>query len=426
MQSNLARDLAARLRAAELRAGVFSGLRSLIGIPPQSDLTEQQWSALESALQDERARLMRKIGLGKSLLSACADLTDARRINALLGEIEMDLSRAFVFFDTYVDVLTQRVSAELGPLLAGCDALARDSLKKSHPTLQQAEDPLVYCDRGFGASMLRGGVQFPSGVRNPIPLVQIPYEKLGRKYTLTSVLHEVGHEAMIRLGLDRELPTTLRSAALEAGGHERVADLVGLWSYEIGPDFWAFCGAGPAQAMGAKDVLSLPASSVFRYSATDPHPPPYLRVLLSFEWCRQEWGSGDWDSHDRAWRELYPLRDLSRLAKDFFDAASQLLPAIATALRLRRFKSLGDRRISDLFSREGLEPAQLERAGRGATSGTLDLRGLSSSVQLAVFRRIRDQSLMGEAAIDRVMSRWLRQLAVHREASHKLSKEHIL
>jgi hypothetical protein len=418
MHRNLTRDLATRLRAAELRAGIFLGLRSLVGIPRQNDLTERQWSAIERALQDERARLMQKIGLGKSLMSAHADLKDARRINALLGEIEMDFSRAFVFFDTYVDVLTQRVSTELGSMLTGCDVLAHDSLKKLHPALLRAEDPLVYCDRGFGASMLRGGVQFPSGVRNPIPLIQIPYEKLGRKYTLTSVLHEVGHEAMIRLGLDRELPAALRSAALDAGGHKRVADLVGLWSYEIGPDFWAFCGAGPAQAMGAKDVLSLPISSVFRYSATDPHPPPYLRVLLSFEWCRQEWGSGEWDSHDRAWRELYPLRDLSRSAQEFFDAAGQLLPTIAKALRFGRFNSIGNRRISDLFSLNELDPAKLERAGRGATHGTIDLRGFSPGAQLAVFRRIRDQSLMGEEGIDRVMSRWLHQLAIHREANH--------
>lgn len=404
-------DLSRRLRAAALRARVFPELRELVALPREADLSERQWSALASTLQGERARLLRKVALAQRLLQRGRSADDARRVNALLGEIELALSQSFVFFDTYVDVLTQRASARLGPLMAGCDMLARDALKRPHPLLAASADPLVYCDRGFGASMLRAGVRFPGGARNPVPLIQIPYEKLHRKYTLSSIYHEAGHEATVRLGLQRELQALLRRAVLDAGGSGTQADLFALWSNEIGPDFWAFCGCGPAQALGARDILALPPANVFRIGAGDPHPPPYLRVRLAFEWCRQQWGPGDWDAHDRDWQLLYPLHALSRATRRFFEHTAALLPAVATALRGGALHALGGRPIAALFDLDALAPAQLEAAGSEVKRGRLDFRQLAPGAQLAVFRWVRDRSLLDEAATDRVMTRWLHKLS---------------
>ena len=83
------------------------------------------------------------------------EIEAARKLNALLGDLELDLSTSFGFFDTYMDVLTQRHAPKLGRLLAGCDALAWEGIRRDHPAWQIVERPLVYCDRGFGASTLR-------------------------------------------------------------------------------------------------------------------------------------------------------------------------------------------------------------------------------------------------------------------------------
>ena len=85
---------------------------------------------------------------------------------------------AFTFFDTYMDVLTQRRSPELGPVLAGCDVLA--GMRWPGASDATRRPPLVFCDRGFGASIVRESVPFPDGTPNPMPLIQIPYSRLKR------------------------------------------------------------------------------------------------------------------------------------------------------------------------------------------------------------------------------------------------------
>ena len=86
---------------------------------------------------------------GRTWLPRANDPADARQLNALLGALELDLARAYTFFDTYMDILTQRHPPVLGRLLAGCDVLTLDAITRDHPALAIVEPPLVYYDRGF-------------------------------------------------------------------------------------------------------------------------------------------------------------------------------------------------------------------------------------------------------------------------------------
>ena len=61
------------------------------------------------------------------------ELGSRRQLNNSLGQMELNMSKAYAFFDTYMDVLTQRHTPELGALLAGCDVLAWDAMRKEHP-----------------------------------------------------------------------------------------------------------------------------------------------------------------------------------------------------------------------------------------------------------------------------------------------------
>jgi hypothetical protein len=331
-------------------------------------------------------------------------------LNAALGDIELELSRAYTFFDTYMDVLTQRYSTRLGPLLAGCDVLAWHGMRRDHPALRIVEPPLVFCDRGFGASIIRESVRLPDGTPNPIPLIQIPYSRLKEKCNLTSVLHEVGHQALMRLGLVSALPKALRAALARAGASPLTRDMFALWSSEIGPDFWTFCTSGMAAAAGLREILALPPSHVFRVSWTDPHPPPYLRVLLSFEWCRQQWGRGDWDAWRREWTALYPLEGATGEARTILAEGVTHLPTVARTLFATRFRTLDGRRLPDLFRLSDLSPPALAAVAAGLDAGTLRLTGVSPPTQLAVFRFIRERSRISEERLDGIMSGWLTRL----------------
>jgi hypothetical protein len=404
-----------RIESIRIRINSLDSLRKLVALPPAYDITARQWSALDSQLSSVKARLLSKLkSESRKYLPHIQDLREAGVFNALLGDIELEMARAFVIYDTYADVLTQRHSPELGPALAGCDALAWDAIYRNHPALSAVEPPLVYCDRGFGASTLREGVSFPDKIPNPLPLIQIPYSRLKEKHNLTSILHEAGHEAMVRLDLVRTLPRALSVALSRAGAPEEIARLYSLWTAEIGPDFWTFCLSGLAQPATVKEILALPRSHVFRISWIDPHPPPYLRVLLSVQWCRQVWGRGLWDKWEREWKDLYPLQGISSEEEKILSDAVRYIPLVGSTLLNTRFKVLEKGRISDLFDLAALAPTQLQKVIDDGPHGSLDLKGLSPCKQLAVFRLLREQNKLNEEQQDKIMAKWLWKLGEKR------------
>lgn len=405
------RSFERRVDSARLRIADLLALRQLVGLSRESDISSRQWAALERQLRAAEARLNGRLRRATDQhLAHTSDIRAARSLNAALGDIELELSRTYTFFDTYMDALTQRYSRRLGPLLAGCDVLAWDAMGKDHPALRIVEPPLVFCDRGFGASIIRESVRMPDGTPNPIPLIQIPYSRLKEKCNLTSVLHEVGHQALMRLGLVTTLPNVLRGALGRAGVSSVTRDMFALWSSEIGPDFWTFCTSGMAAAAGLREILALPPSHVFRVSWTDPHPPPFARVLLGFEFCRYQWGRGDWDEWEREWRALYPLDMAPRVERKVLVEAVAHLPLVAKTLFTTRFKTLDGRRLPELFRLSDLSPPALARLAAGVRSGTLRLAGVSPATQLAVFRFIRERTRVSDATLDRIMSRWLTRL----------------
>lgn len=408
-----------RIESAKIRAMTLSSLRKLVSLPPEHDITERQWSVLERGLSIAQYRILSRLKKGAGeYLPQLYSANAVRRLNLLLGEIELEMSRTFVFFDTYMDVLTQRLTPEMGLILAGCDVLAWDAINKDHPALNIVEPPLVFCDRGFGASIIREEVLLPDGIPNPMPLIQIPYSRLKEKYNLTSIIHEAGHQAMARLGLVSALPKAFRYALSKAGAPDAIKDLFALWTSEIGPDFWGFCATGAAQAATIKEILALPPNHVFRISWVDPHPAPFVRTLLSFELCRQVWGRGDWDKWEAEWIELYPLGEAPAETQRLLKKARTYLPVVANTLLGTRFPVLNRKAIPDLFNLSAVSPAELQRAARTVYSGALNLKGLSPCVQLAVFRVIRDHGKFKEETLDRIMTKWLMKLGKKRNHIH--------
>lgn len=405
-----------RISSIRLRIKSITSLRKLVSLPNEYDISERQWSVLESQLSLTETKLLTELNKNVRVLLPYLDQKESRRkLNSKLGSIEIKMTKTFTFFDTYMDVLTQRNSPELGPLLAGCDYLAWDSLHKDQPALEIIEPPLVYCDRGFGASILREGVSLPDLTPNPLPLIQIPYSRLKEKYNLTSIIHEAGHEVMVRLGLVSILPKVIRKGLQSAKAPNNIKDLFALWIFEIGPDFWTFCASGIAQTAGIKDILSLPFRDVFRLSESDPHPPPYLRVLLSFNWCREIWGKGIWDEWERDWLSLYPLNNLHDEDQDIFKNARRFLPVVTRTLLTTKFKVLNGRTIPDLFTLSTLAPSELIRIASTAGDSKLNLKGVTPSVQLAAFRLIREEGKLKEAEIDQIMTKWLLSLSKRRK-----------
>jgi len=408
-----------RIASIGHRIGSLQRLRSLIVLPAQGDIAKRQWAVIEPQLVVAAERLAARLRRSSQALLPRSHEPRARReLHAALGQIELDMARAYTFFDTYMDVLTQRQSPELGALLAGCDLLALQAMRRDHPALALIEPPLVYCERGVGAAIARESVPFPDGSPNPMPLIQIPYARLSEKHNLTSILHEAGHQALHRLQLLGPLARLLQAAVRRAGGSPVLGQLYALWSSEIGPDFWAFGLSGPAEAAAVCDLFALPPAQALRIAGSDPHPPPYVRALLCFDWCRRAWGRGPWDEWQAGWREAYPLATLPPRQRQLLEAAERLVPAIGAALFDSRLDSLGGRRLLDLLDLEAVAPARLQRLAVASRSGTLDLSGLTPCAQLAAFRMLREWAPLAEERFDALMTAWLSRLGARRNTVH--------
>jgi len=394
-------------------------LRRLVNLGPEQDITARQWAVLEPKLGAISVRLSEQVKqVAGELVPRAGDGGARRSLNDALGRVELDLARAYAFFDTYMDVLTQRRTPALGAVLAGCDVLAYEAMRRDHPALQSIEPPLVYCDRGFGASIIRESVRFPDGSLNPMPLIQIPYSRLHEKCNLTSILHEAGHQGLQRLGLVAPIATALSSALARAGVAPALRELYGRWAFEIGPDFWAFCLCGPAEAQAVQSLFALPRREAMRISFSDPHPPPYLRAVLAFDWCRRAWGRGPWDGWEREWHDLYPLQGLPAAAHEILAAARRAAPLVGAALFDTRFAQIGRRTLPQLFDLETVAPSALARIVRRAGKGVLDLRGLTPCAQLAVFAALRTSRRMDERRLEQLMTEWLRRLGARRHTMH--------
>jgi hypothetical protein len=407
-----------RYETTKKRILVLSSLRRLVDLSEKEDITQNQWRSIESRLAIAQETLLSQLdNAGRKYLHQISSNSEqASKMNKALGEIDLKLTKVIIFFDTYFDILTQRKVKSLNDILRGCDVIAADALKNKHRILDLMEDPIVFFDRGFGASIIREGASFPTKIKNPVPLLQIPYSRFISKYDLSSILHEAGHLVMARLGLNIMLPRLFRKVLSNLGAPTNIIDLYSRWTTEIGPDFWGFCCCGQAQTSSIKEILSLPPQNVFQIVYGDPHPPANIRVLLSIDWCRYLWGSGEWENWQREWLNFYPNKLAPIETIKILEACRKVIPVITKILFKTRFKFLNGNRLPDLFDMSSISPENIKRIANTIKSGKLNLKGQKPCIQLAVFRWIRDHTNYNEENIDKLMSDWLMRLGrSHRE-----------
>ncbi|MBK7936799.1 MAG: hypothetical protein IPJ82_06775 [Lewinellaceae bacterium] len=187
--------------------------------------------------------------------------------------------------DIFADVLAQRAEHHTGVWVAGLDALAEESLRLP---LKLYDPPPVICflDRGHGAAIRRARTRLPGGDSNPVAVIQVPRERMVGSGIGASLIHEVGHQGASLLSLVETLGPELKKAAKRDPAHARAWDLYNRWISEIVADVWAMGHLGIGATVGLMGVLSLPRYFVFRMLDDDPHPFPWIRVMLSLSFGR--------------------------------------------------------------------------------------------------------------------------------------------
>jgi len=404
--------LLSKIESLKARTELLTGLNKVVSTKVYLNIKPAQWFPINNQLNTVANKISRQLDTcTDSYLIYADDERQKSKLINVLGEIELQLSQAYNFYDTYMDILTQRLSPVLGPLLRGCDEIAADGLKHEYLT-SVTKNPIVYCDRGFGASILREGVTLAKTV-NPVAFIAIPYSRLAEKYNLISIYHEVGHQALYKLDLVEPFRQVFSLSAKNAGANQLLQNMLANWSKEIIQDFWAFGHTGMGQTSSIRDVLLVPQAMALSISPYQQHPPPYLRFLISVEWCRFLWGRGDWDEWAEEWETFYPVEYLDKATKEIILQAKKILPNIARATITTRFKKLSNKTIATFFDMESISPGNLLKC-----KNKDHLLNQSIGVQLSAFRLIRDKNNMPIAKLNAILNSWLINLSTQNNYNH--------
>ena len=210
-------------------------------------------------------------------------------------------------FDMFTEVVTQRSEHSTGVWLSGLDILAQDALRLGRYDDGDAR-LVVYLARGAGAAIRRAKTRLPGGKPNPVGIIRLPRERMVGSGIASSLAHEVGHQGAAQLDLVTSLRAELdRRAAQDPDGGW---DVWSLWISEIVADMWSVATVGITSTVGLLAVVSLPRYFVFRPGGTDPHPMPYLRVLISAALGNALYPHPQWRELAAVWRAMYPVAGL--------------------------------------------------------------------------------------------------------------------
>jgi hypothetical protein len=400
-----------KIESLQLRAKALQNLRGELALPAERDLRKEQWDALENQLSGVSNGLQKKLrAYTDRFLSESGSKQARQQFVELLGGLEMEVSQSYTFYDTYMDLLTQRLSQPIGQLLKGCDAIANDGLQRGF-LADITLPPLVFCDRGFGAFTCREGVSLLPGVPNPIQFIAVPYARLIEKYNLISIYHEVGHQTLVKLNLVTLMQQVTANEMLKAGAGSTLSHFFANWMKELGPDFWAFCLTGMAQTCSLRDILFMPPAQAMGMHPSQQHPPPYLRLLISVAWCRHLWGKGSWDDWEQAWKEKYPLSQADSISRQLITQAEKFFPLLSRIFFDTKYQKLQNKPLTSLFSLADVAPDRLTALATLEATGQEAFAKKPLGVQLAAFRLIKENRQIKTAELDAAMQQWLIRIA---------------
>jgi hypothetical protein len=400
MQSN---EILKRYLNINRKIRSLTAIRQLVTIEKSMDLTLKQWNSVETLLFTIKKDLSLKLKTAIKLKDF-NDFASQKQMSNIIAETEMKLDKAIKIFDTYVDIITQRQSKVLGKMLGGCDVFAASAMRQKHPFLQFIETPIVSLEGYYGAAVLREGVNF-YGYKNLNSLIQIPYSMLVASYLLASVAHEAGHIVMPKLGMDVVFPKMISQIMENAHAPTLIKDLFTFWFKELFADLFAFFCCGKSQS-GIRDLLALSDRIVFNIRLDDPHPTNHIRVLLSFEWCRQLWGHGEWDQWEEEWLRLYPIKSSQQKNIKTLEELRQFVPVFSKGMMRATIPHLKVRLI-DLFNMTPLAPSNLDIFARDPEKFKYHLKDLTPCHQFAVLRHLYDQNIINGRQCNKLIHKWL-------------------
>ncbi len=375
---------------------------------PAAALAPEALSAIESFLIAGRRELHNEIQQFRGWLRGRSRAATPAEMQRRFAIVKLRFHAVVSQFEVFSDAITQRSERAHGVWLSGLDVLAADAL--ALPGYLEPPPVICFLDRGPGAAIRRARTRLPGGKRSPIAIVRMPRERMIGNGIASSLVHEVGHQGAALLGLVASLREELARIGARAPAAERPSwQAWGRWISEIVADAWSIARVGITSTLGLISVVGLPRFFVFRIDLHDPHPAPWIRVLLSCAIGAELYPHPQWAQLARLWQECYPLEGLNAGAQATFRSLRATAPRAASAICAHRPRSLRGRALGEVLASPERHPSRLIQTWRRWRSAPAQIFLAPPSLVFAVLGRAR---LSGELDPD-AESRLLEDLLTH-------------
>lgn len=386
----------------------FSMLETML---PAAALSPAAQVAIDRFLVEERRELRWDVKGFVDWLRGAGRAASAEEQQRRFVLIRLRFNTALSHLDMFSDAISQRSESGTGVLLSGLEVAAAEALWLRGGFYE--EPPMIcYLDRGPGAAIRRARTRLPGGRMNPVAMIRVPRERMVGNGIASSLYHEVGHQGAALLGLVDSLRAAL-TARIEVaqGPRERQAwTLWSRWISEIVADFWAIGRVGITSTLGLLAVVSLPGFFVFRVNTDDPHPTPWVRVMLSCTIGQALFPHPQWARLARCWNAFYPLPTTSAPVREVIGELLRTMPEFVELMVSHRPPSLRGETIGEVLRAPGLEAERLLAILEAWRRDPAAMADASPALVFAVCGQARAAGRLGARAeaqlLTRLINRW--------------------
>jgi hypothetical protein len=319
----------------------------------------------------------------RALLDQLQALPDSEPARLKAFELVQEIIKAQKIWDFFRDKLELRFSPVFKDALWVADTVAWDCYR---PVLDRASDegilarselrepPLTYLTANFSpATWVRGsrptdGRNYDLGVSLlPIPVIEMPWDHVVNYWEFLSLVHEVGHDLEADLKLRPSLFLSLQMELMRANVPAARINIWLAWQAEVFADLVALQLAGSAFAESLARLLLLPSAMVTMFNANDPHPTPYVRILMNAAYIRtlapgrQELGAHA-GQLEAGWMELYGKQP--QYQGFFYD-----FPFVFKALMDTPFVALKNKTVRELMPFTAADDQRIRDAAQYISDG---------------------------------------------------------
>ncbi len=335
--------------------------------------------------------------------------TPARQVQAKFSLLKLRFNDILDQFDIFADVLSQRAEQKTGIWVAGLDSLSADALRLQH---QLFKTPPVICflERGHGAAIRKARTRLPGGDPSPVGIIQVPRERMVGSGIASSIVHEAGHQGAALLQLVESLREALRLRGKEDKEHELAWSLYHLWISEIIADVWAMAHLGIGATLGLMGVVSLPEYFMFRIRTDDPHPFPWIRVMISIKTGKYLFPHPQWDEYEKLWKLLFPTHRLDEKRKKIIAQLEQVMPALVKLIVHHSNQKMDGHELKDLFPIASRQPAKLQEYFKQWEMNPTDMLKARPGLVFAVIGQAKADQQINERQethlLEKMLNRW--------------------